>query len=165
MDSLITTFHIDWKIIIAQAINFLIVFLVLYFFALKPLNKLMKEREKRIEGGVRDAVTNKELLMATQKEYDAVLAQARIEANTIFQSGKADAENNKKEILVKAQSEVEAMIASGKKALEAEKTKMVDEAKSEIVSLVVRATEKLLDDKAGVAFDKEAVQKLKNISS
>ena len=164
MDSLITTFHIDWKIIIAQAINFLIVFLVLYFFALKPLSKLMKEREKRIEGGVKDALTNKELLLATQKEYDTVLAKARIEANTIFQEGKTEAENNKKEIIVKAQAEVESMIASGKRALEAEKTKMVEEAKSDIVSLVVKATEKLLQTEADKSFDQNAINQLKKVS-
>ena len=58
MDSLITTFHIDWKIIIAQAINFLIVFLVLYFFAIKPLKKLMAERVDKISKGLTDATSN-----------------------------------------------------------------------------------------------------------
>ena len=52
MDSLITTFHIDWKIVIAQVINFGIVFAVLYFFALKPLSKLMKEREDIISKAI-----------------------------------------------------------------------------------------------------------------
>ena len=48
MDSIISTFHIDWKIIIAQAINFGVVFIVLYIFALKPLSKLMNERAEKI---------------------------------------------------------------------------------------------------------------------
>ena len=56
MDSIISTFHIDWKIIIAQAINFVIVFAVLYFYALKPLSKLMKERSEKISQGLDDAL-------------------------------------------------------------------------------------------------------------
>ena len=55
MESIISTFHIDWKIIIAQMINFVIVFVVLYIFALKPLSKLMKERGEKIAKGIDDA--------------------------------------------------------------------------------------------------------------
>lgn len=163
MDSLITTFHIDWKIIIAQAINFGIVFLVLYFFALKPLSKLMKERSDRIEGGLTDAKANSELLEKTKKEYEDVLAKARNEATEIFKSGKAEAEANKKAIIEKAGQEVEAMIASGKRSLEAEKVKMVDEAKGEIVSLVVKATEKLLESHDDKAFDEKALKEIKKM--
>ena len=74
MNSIITTFHIDWKIILAQAVNFAIVFAVLYFFALKPLNKLMAERAEKIAKGVNDAKTNAETLTATKAEYDRALA-------------------------------------------------------------------------------------------
>ena len=62
MESIISTFHIDWKIIIAQVINFAIVFVVLYIFALKPLSKLMKERSEKIAKGIDDAKTNAKLL-------------------------------------------------------------------------------------------------------
>ena len=69
MDSIISTFHIDWKIIIAQAVNFAIVLAVLYFFALKPLNKLMAERAEKIAKRVNDAKTNAELPPSTKPEY------------------------------------------------------------------------------------------------
>ncbi len=163
MDSLITTFHIDWKIITAQAINFGVVFLVLYFFALKPLGTLMKERENRIEGGLIDAKENALLLKNTKKEYNDVIAKARIEAHAVLQTGREEAEANKKEILAKTQSEVEAMIASGKRTLETEKVKIIEEAKTEIVSLVVKATEKLLQSHDNTEFDEKALQSVKKM--
>ncbi len=49
MESIISTFHIDWKIIIAQAVNFAVVFIVLYIFALKPLSKLMAEEVRKFQ--------------------------------------------------------------------------------------------------------------------
>lgn len=161
MDSLITTFHIDWKIIIAQAINFIVVFLVLYFFALKPLSKLMKERETKIEGGLNDAKNNAKLLEQTKKEYSDVIAKARIEASEIFNTVKVEAENNRKDILAKAQIEVESMIESGKKTLESEKVKMVEEAKGEIVSLVVKATEKLLESHDKSDYESKVLKQIK----
>lgn len=161
MDSFITTFHIDWKIIVAQAINFVIVLAVLYFLALKPLKKLMKDREDRISGGLADAKHNAELLATTQKEYDAIVAKAREEAHTIFQDGKREAQAKKDEMIEQAHTDVARMIETGKKSLEGEKVKMVEEAKKEIVSLVVAATEKLLEDHDNKSFDAKQVKHIK----
>ena len=160
MDSFIETFHIDFQIIIAQAINFVIVLFIFYFLVLKPLKKAMTERTEKIEGGIQDAHTNKELLAKTKKEYEAVLAKAREEAHTLFQEGKKDAESKRAEMLAQASSDVEQMITNGKKILEAEKNKMVEEAKKEIVSLVVRATEKLLSESDTKEFEKKAIKKI-----
>ncbi|MFA6520339.1 MAG: F0F1 ATP synthase subunit B [Candidatus Paceibacterota bacterium] len=147
MDSIISTFHIDWKIIIAQMINFGVVFVVLYIFALKPLSKLMAERSEKINKGIVDAKTNEALLSKTEEEYNSALVKARNEANKIFQEGKKEADNKKATMLEEAKDEVAVIIANGKKTLEAEKLKMVEEAKKEIVTLTMLATEKLISSK------------------
>lgn len=163
MDSFIETFHIDWKIIIAQAINFFIILAVLYLFALKPLKKLMADRSEKIEKGINDAKINKELLDKTQKEYDAILARAKTEAHEIFQEGKREAEIKKSEMLEIAKEDVSKMIENGKKILENEKLRMVEEAKKEIVSLVVLSTEKLLEESNTESFNQKTLNNLKNL--
>jgi F-type H+-transporting ATPase subunit b len=145
MDSIISTFHIDWKIIIAQAFNFGVVFVVLYIFALKPLGKLMAERSGKIEKGINDAKANAEILRKTEAEYDQVLQKAKAEANTIFQTGKKEAEAKKTEMMEEAKTEVAGIIANGKKTLEAEKTKMVDDARQEIAALAIQAAKKIME--------------------
>lgn len=163
MDSFISTFHIDWKIIIAQAINFIVVLFILQYLALKPIKKLMKDRTERIEGGLNDAAKNAEILKNTKKEYDEIIVKARVEAHDIFQEGKKEAEEKKKEMLDSASKDVENMILTGKKTLEAEKMKMIEEAKNEIVALVVKATEKLLESHKDESFDKKALEQIKKI--
>lgn len=128
-------------------INFAVVFLVLYIYALKPLAKLMQERSEKIDKGINDAKTNAELLTKTKAEYDEVLTKAKNEANKIFQDGKKEAENKKVLMLEEAKNEVSVIVANGKKILEAEKAKMVEDAKKEIVSLAMLATEKLIKNK------------------
>ena len=145
MDSIISTFHIDWKIIIAQAFNFAIVLAVLYFFALKPLNKLMKERSEKIAKGVNDAKTNAELLTSTKAEYESALQKARAEAQAIFNDGRRKSDEKRAEMLEEAKNEVKVMIENGKRTLLAEKVKMVDDAKKEVSSLVIEATKKILE--------------------
>ena len=163
MDSFISTFHIDWNILIAQAVNFTIIFLILYFFALKPLKKILNERTRTIEKGIDDARNNALLISTTQKEYEAAITKAREEAHLLFQEGKKEAEAKRAEMMLKTQSEVEVMIALGKKKLEAEKVKMVEEAKSEIVSLVVAATEKVLSDQSDKSVTEKAIKKVNHI--
>lgn len=165
MESIINTFHVDWKIIVAQAVNFAIVFTVLYLFALKPLNKLMAERTEKISKGLDDAKCNAEILAAGKEEYAAALAKARTEANDIFQSGKKEAEIKRAEMLEIAKNEVDTMIKNGTKKLEAEKVKMVAEAKKEVVALIVEATKKMLDGRADESFDDKTAKEVKKISS
>ncbi len=147
MDSLISTFHIDTYAILSQVFNFAIIFIALYLFAVKPLSKLMAEREDKIKKGVTDAGLNAEMLANTQKEYDEMIVKAKMEADNILKQVKKDADVKKSEMMEKAKGEVGALIAAGKKSLEAEKIKMVEEAKKEVVSLVMLATEKLLEAK------------------
>ncbi len=163
MESIISTFHIDWKIIIAQAVNFGVVFVVLYIYALKPLSKLMTERSEKIAKGIDDAKANAGLLEKTHAEYEAVLAKARTEANKIFQDGKKEAETKKTAMLEEAKLEVAATIENGKKMLEAEKVKMISEAKNEIVNLTIKATEKLLGSKVDGTFNEKTVKEMNNL--
>lgn len=163
MESIVSTFHIDWKIIIAQLINFGIVFAVLYLFALKPLSKLMQERSERISKGISDAKVNAEILDKTQKEYDEILVKAKNEAHIIFQEGKKEAEIKKTAMLDKAKEEVAIIIDSGKKTLEAEKIKMVDEAKNEIVSIASLMVEKIINKNVDSNFDNKTLKDLDNL--
>jgi len=162
MESIISTFHIDWKIIIAQAINFSIVFVILYVYALKPLEKLMAERAEKISKGIEDAKNNENLLKDTSLKYEEALTKARVEASRIFEESKKEAEQKKALMLEEAKNQVTDMIEGGKKVLESEKVKMIGEAKKEIVSLTMLATEKLIGLQQE-SFNKQSLEELNNL--
>jgi F-type H+-transporting ATPase subunit b len=145
MDSLISTFHIDWKIIIAQMVNFGIVFFVLYRYAIKPLGKLMEERGNTISKGLTDAKENATKLALTEKEYAEALAQARKEASELITDAKKTAESEKTRIMEQAKTEANNILAQGKTQLEADKAKMLADAKTELADIVIAATEKVLE--------------------
>ncbi|MDQ3075688.1 MAG: F0F1 ATP synthase subunit B [bacterium] len=148
MDEFISTFHIDWKLMLAQTLNFGLVFLALYLLAAKPLKKLIQERTDEITTGLMDAKTNKETLKATKEEYDKVIRQAKSEAQALFESSKKEATDKKNEMLEMAKTEVAVIIENGKKILEADKAKMISDARNEVASLVIQATEKVLQEKS-----------------
>lgn len=159
MDSLISTFHIDWHLIVAQAVNFIVVILVLWYFALRPLAKLMDERGKTIAGGLDNAKKQEALLVAQKAEYEAALAEARKEAATILKQTKKEADAKRIEILEKTKEEQSQIVKDTARQLAAEKAKMLDEAKHDIAALVVAATEKVLEGTMTPKIESQLVEK------
>ena len=163
MEQLVSTFHIDWKIIIAQAVNFGIVFFVLYRFAIKPLARAMEERSTKIEHGLKDAKQNSELLINTEKDYEAKLAEARKEGANLIASMKKEVEKERANLMDKAHADVTETIKAGKEALEAEKSKLMESARKEIADLVIMTTEKVLAKGITPEIDKKIIES--NITS
>ncbi len=163
MDSIINTFHIDWKLMVAQMLNFGVVFVVLYLFALKPLAKIMRERTEKIEKGIKDAKSNALLLDNTKIEYEKIIVQARTEADKIFQAGRKEAETKKTLMLEQAKEEIALMVENSRRNLENEKVEMLAEARKEIVSVAVKIAEKVLNEKIGSSFDEKNLKELANI--
>lgn len=163
MESIISTFHIDWKIIIAQMINFGVVFFVLYRYAIKPLLKTMGLRQEKITKGLKDAQENAEILSKTETKHEEILANARIEAQVVFQNIKKDAEVKRVEIIEDAKKEANTIIENGKKILENEKRKIITEEHEEIVDLIMKGVEKILGQKVDGLLDNKALKELGQI--
>ena len=147
MESIISTFHIDWKIIIAQAVNFGIVFTILYIFALKPLAKLMAERSERIAKGVSDAKKSNELLQKASEEYKQntiKLRQLSIDAQKELQT---DLEKLKTENLEKIKADNDEWMKKRKEQLEIDKKALIEGAKGEVMSIAILAAEKIIKSK------------------
>ncbi|MFA5777095.1 MAG: F0F1 ATP synthase subunit B [Parcubacteria group bacterium] len=159
MDALIGTFHIDYKILIAQIVNFSIVLFVLYKFAYGPLVKVMNDRTEKIEKGLRDAKEANKKLTETEEREKEVLSKARKEAQAIIEVADKTALKNKEDLLNEAKKKSEEIVANTQKQLEEEKKKMMSEVKSEIANLVVAATGKVIDEKMDSGKDREIIKK------
>lgn len=160
MESLIETFHIDLKLLIAQAINFAIVFGVLYFFALKPLMKVMGDRTKTIEKSLDDAKKIEKNLAKVEEDYKGKINEAKKEASAILVKATETAEIKKTETVNKAKEEIGRIINQEKAKIQAEKGQVMKEIKKEVVDLVVASLEKILKEKVDVKRDKEIIKNL-----
>lgn len=147
MDSIISTFHIDWKIIIAQAVNFSIVFTVLYIYALKPLGKLMAERGEKIETGINNAKKSSILLQKASEEYKQNTIKLRAMAVDAQKELKKELEQLRKDNLDKIKADDDEWTKKRIAQMEIDKKALVEGAKSELVSLAMLATEKLIKER------------------
>lgn len=160
MEAIIDTFHVDVKIIIAQAVNFAIVFSVLYYFAIKPLLKVMKERGEKIEESLKDAEKIKIRIAQTEDDYKAEIVKARKEANGIIEEASKRADEKKDEMVKKAKEEIGAVINKEKEGIRAEKEKTLKEIKKEVADLIVVSLEKVLEERITGEEDKKLIDRI-----
>lgn len=160
MESLISTFHIDLNLFIAQLVNFSIVFSVLYFFAFKPLVKVMSERTEKIDQSLRDADAIEKRLSATELEQNDIINAAKKQANLIIEEADKRGEARRAELTAKAKEEIGVLINSEKEKLARDKAETLKEIKSEVAELVVITVEKLLNEKMDSDKDQKIIKDL-----
>jgi F-type H+-transporting ATPase subunit b len=160
MDSIIETFHIDWKILIAQAVNFAIVFAVLYYLAVKPILKIMQGRTDKIEKSLADAHAVEAKLKQVEKDQKEILTSARAQATEIINEARRLGEEKKNEMVVKAKEEIGNVINQEKQKMQAEKAKIIKEIKGDIAGMVATGIEKVLEKKIDAAADKELIKNI-----
>ena len=75
MQTFVEKFGIDWKLMIAQLINFAIVFFILRAFVYKPVLKLLDKRRQKIEDGLAFAEKSKAELASIEELKAAEMKQ------------------------------------------------------------------------------------------
>ena len=168
MDGLIETFHIDIKIIIAQLVNFAIVFAVLYYFAFKPLGKLMRERKNEIEKGLSDAQKSKEELSSALERSDEEIKKGKAKANEIITEAKKKGDEIIGRAQEKAEEEAQKIISQAQLQLEKEREQMEKELLEKTAGLVTLGVQKILDtdvdEETNEEINKRALELLKQSS-
>lgn len=165
MDSLISTFHIDWKLMVAQLINFVVVIIVLWLFALKPLKKLMDERGATIKGGLDNADLQKKLLA----EFQEKVKNEQIELDRALMQQQKDFKKDLQTLRAKSSQETvemnQKMVEDAKKAMEMEKNRIMAEAQKEIGKLLLMIAEKTfgdnIDEKTKLKLVEEGIKDIK----
>jgi len=160
MESLISTFHLDVKLFIAQVINFAIVFSVLYFLAFKPLVKTMTDRTEKIDKSLKDADEIEKRLALTEKERNEIIAAAKKQANLIVEEADKRGEDRRNELILKAKEDIGQIINAEKEKIARDKAETLKDIKKEVADLVVLTVEKLLSEKMTSDKDRELIKKL-----
>lgn len=166
MEDIIKSFHIDWKLMLAQLINFTIVAVVLWRYALKPLTAVMSKRAQEISDGLANAqkaAEGIEQLKATKQE---MIKEAKREAIEIQKQAEATAENYRKETVARVKAEAEKAVAEVREKFLSEKDQMLKEVTQQAANLVVLATTKVLGKVATPKIDQAVIQQaVKEVSN
>lgn len=142
---LLTKLGIDWQLLIAQFVNFMLLIGILTFFIYKPFLKVLDERRRKVQQSMDDVKRIEEERKAMEEWKREHMKKVDAEASAFLESAKAQAEKLKKDMMESAQKEADAVLEKAKQQLESEKTKMVSELKGQLGGIVVKLTEKVLE--------------------
>ncbi len=167
MEQLIHNFGIDWKLLIAQAVNFFILLALLKKFAYGPVLEILRKRKVRIEDGVRFAYEAEEKLRESGLLQEAILKDAHKEALSIVGASENTAKKRKDEIITESNEKVKIIIADARQAIEEEKAKIGDEVFREAKDLVrlgiMKVLGKLSPGDRDEALIQEALRELTSV--
>jgi F-type H+-transporting ATPase subunit b len=151
------TLGIDWKLFLAQLVNFVIILFIFWKWIVKPLGQTLTDRQNRIEQGLKNAEKTDEEKKQFEEWKMNEMKKVRGEADHILRTTTDTANKVKQETIVSAQSQANKILDQAKVSIESEKVQMIKEARLELATLVVAASEKILRGKLDDKKDHELI--------
>jgi F-type H+-transporting ATPase subunit b len=151
---------LDWKLFIAQLVNFGIVLFVLTKYVFGPLSKNLEARRQRIQTSLESAKVIEAEAEALETKRQQTLGKARAEAAEILNKAKHDAEQVKAEVLTATKVEQERLLAQSKTQIAQETNEAVRAARGQLADIVVGASEKLLRQKIDKNRDEKLIKEM-----
>jgi F-type H+-transporting ATPase subunit b len=164
MQQLVHQLGLDWKLLLSQAVNFLLVLIILRIFVYKPILKIMKSRRMKIEEGLEKAEAADHRLTEINEIAKSKIKEAEQEALGILRQTETRAkvvETNMLEAARKKESELlenTELIIKGK---EKEAEQMFYKKAAEVVKAAVVKTVELSPEEIDAALVEKALKGIK----
>lgn len=153
----IGTLGLNWKLFLAQVVNFGVVVFVLWKWVFKPVAGALESRRVKIEQSVKNAEEVQKKLEETQAASAQTLGQARQQAELILKKTQEQAGEMNREATEKTRRDAEKIMSDAKSTIAAEKDKALAEAREELANLVVMAAERVIKTKLDEKQDKKLI--------
>lgn len=162
---LLGSLGISLPLFIAQAVNFAIVAVILWFLILKPLTQKMTERQKLIDEGLDKAKKAGENLERADSQCQELFKRARNEAEGILNKAEEQAKSLKLEAAGLAKKQAEQVLLAAREQIEEEHKKILQEVKIQVAEVATAIAQKVLmekiTDKKDLEMIKEQTAKIK----
>ncbi|MEI7741884.1 MAG: F0F1 ATP synthase subunit B [bacterium] len=156
---LLATLGIDWKLFLAQLVNFGIVVLVLWKWAYKPLLDMLDKRKKAIAESLEKNKSIDERMKRIGAEEGAMMKAAHLKAQEVLSGAERDAKERMQQATDQTKQHVDAMILNGQNELTVMKSHLLTEAQKDLADIVVAATEKVVGETADKKTHADLVKK------
>jgi F-type H+-transporting ATPase subunit b len=136
--------QLDPGLFIWTILVFLVLLTLLAKFAWNPLLRALEARQNTITKALDDAQTARMELERLNRESEAIIRQARVEAEQIIVMTRADAERLKEEMKQKARSEADGIVKNAERQIQLETARALQQIRHEAADLGVAIASKLI---------------------
>ena len=130
---------------VAVFLAFIVLLIAVFYFAYKPVKKLLKQRGDYVEGKIKNAEEREQKSQQLLSDANEEVKAKKVEAMGIVEKAKEDAQKERAAILEKAKQEKEEEIKRTKEEIAQEIEASKDEIHREIVSVAIDASSKVLE--------------------
>ena len=151
---------INWQLLVAFLVNFLILFGLLTAILYKPVLKMLDERSVKIKESLEQAEKIKEQTSRSEEQIKAAVEAARKEGQAIIAQAAQIAAKIKEETKGDARKEAEVIINKAKDEIKLERDKSIGELRSEFANLTVLAAEKVIKESLDAQKHKKLINEV-----
>lgn len=149
---------LDTNQIIAQAVNFLILFFILRFLVWKRFLKMLDERKDRIAADFKKIEDSKAEVENLKLDYEGRLENIERIAREKLEDAVAEGKRIADEIRGNANAEALQIIEKTNETIKSELSRAREEFRDDIVDIAISAAEKVIEEKLTEAGDKKIVE-------
>ncbi len=149
------TINFFW--IIVSALNFVVFFYLIFRLVLVPIGRTLSDRRENIEQGLKDADTARRDREAAADQRQAVLAEARREANEILSRGQHLADETREQGVLETKAEIERLRQRAVAEIDAERQRALAEVRGEVAELALLAAGKVVGETMSDARERRLV--------
>ncbi len=151
---------VDWRLLVAQIVNFLILMGALFFILYKPLIAVLEKRRARIDESLKNAERISSELKHTTDEQSRILSVARNEAQRIVNEARNQVEQAREATVAQAREEALKIIHQSRQQIAHDREQLIREVRAEVAGLITRATEKVIGEKLTAERDRALVSQV-----
>ncbi|MEE9367145.1 MAG: F0F1 ATP synthase subunit B [Dehalococcoidales bacterium] len=151
---------INVPVLLAQIVNVVILLVVLYFVAYKPVMRMLDQRSKRIKDSMEQADAIKEQAARAEEEVKKQLAAAGKEGQKRIAQAAQAGEEIREKTKQSARQEAEALIARARGEIQRERDEAISELRKEVADLTITAAEKVIDRSLDKKAHRELIDKV-----
>jgi F-type H+-transporting ATPase subunit b len=139
-------FQVNLFQVIIAAANFVVFLVLLWTFALKPVSKMLADRQERIEQGLKDAEQARRDRENAESERVNTLTEARREANDILARAQKVAQETRDADIAATKDELDRLRVRATAEIEAEKTRAIADVRGEVADLALLAAGRVVGE-------------------
>jgi F-type H+-transporting ATPase subunit b len=147
---------INLPTLVAQIVNFALLFGLLYLVAYKPIMRMLDERSRRIKESMEQTELIKEQAARAEEEVKKQLEAAGKEGQEVIARAVRTGEEVRQKAQQEARQDAGSLIARARTEIQRERDDAIDELRREFADLTILAAGKVIDR----SLDKEAHRQL-----
>jgi len=151
---------INVPMLLAQIINFIILFGLLYLVAYKPIMRMLDERSRKIKESMEQTEHIKQQAEGAEEEAKKRIDAAAKEGQEAVARAVKTGEEVKREAQEQAKQEAEALIVRAQSEIRRERDEAIDDLRKEFADITIAAAGKVIDRTLDKKAHREIIKKV-----